>query len=210
MDLVDISLLALLSFGLGAIPFSILVGRLFLRRDIRQYGDGNPGSANVFRAGGRRIGFLAVFLDIAKGFPAVYLAHAHFNAGPPALIGIGLAAILGHAFSPLLGWRGGKAIAVTFGVLLGMPDFRIVAVFAFFIVIGALFIDVDAWGIILGTSAATIFNFITRGSSWETFLMAGILIILAVKHWPALHETPGLRGRFVRWLQSVFHTANPT
>jgi hypothetical protein len=50
----------------------------------------------------------------------------------------------------------------------------------------------------------------TRGGSWETLLMAGILVVLLIKHWTALHEMPGLHGRFVKWLQSMFRSANPT
>ena len=59
---------------LGSIPFSPLLGRLVLGRDIRTVGDGNPGATNVGRAGGRALGALAAILDIAKGAVPVALA----------------------------------------------------------------------------------------------------------------------------------------
>ncbi|MCK4863660.1 MAG: glycerol-3-phosphate acyltransferase, partial [Dehalococcoidales bacterium] len=122
METLTIALLSIAAFGLGAIPFSLIVGRLFLGKDPRDYGDGNPGAVNVFRAGGQKAGYLAVFLDVAKGVPFVFLAHSLFGLSHVAVVAVGMCAILGHAFSPFLHWRGGKAVAVTFGVLVALPQ----------------------------------------------------------------------------------------
>ncbi|MCJ7606012.1 MAG: glycerol-3-phosphate acyltransferase [Dehalococcoidales bacterium] len=203
MDTLFIPLLALVAFGLGAIPFSTIVGRRLLGQDIRDYGDGNPGSANVFRAGGVKAGYLAVFLDIAKGFPVAYLAHTSFDVPITGVIIIGISAILGHAFSPFLRWRGGKAVAVTFGVLLAMPNFEIILSFGAFVIIGALFIDNDAWGVSFGAAGSLAFQFLSRGGTWETLLMACVLAILVVKHFADLRRLPGLRGRMYRGVQSI-------
>ena len=72
-------LLAISAFWLGACPFSVWVGRWVLGKDIRNYGDGNPGAANVFRAGGHKSGCFAVILDTAKGVPFVALAYLFFG-----------------------------------------------------------------------------------------------------------------------------------
>jgi glycerol-3-phosphate acyltransferase PlsY len=192
------------AFFLGAVPFSIIVGKVFLGVDVRDYGDGNPGAANVFRAGGRLTGYLAVFLDVAKGFPFVYAAHAVFGLPVTEVVLTGLAAILGHAFSPFLRGHGGKAIAVTFGAVLAMPDASVLVVFAACIVAGALLIEPDAWSISLGTAVALAYQFLNRGRSWETFLMTGILLIFLMKHRRDLrHRRPGLHGRLYRWVQGV-------
>mgnify|MGYP001163344776 CR=1 FL=1 len=61
-----------IAFLCGSIPFSVWLGRLFLRQDVRQYGDGNPGAANVFRAGNQALGLFVLVLDVAKA--ALYLA----------------------------------------------------------------------------------------------------------------------------------------
>ena len=102
MEISYFTLLVLCAFGLGACPFSLWVGRWLLGKDIRDYGDGNPGAANVFRAGGRKAGFLAVCLDTAKGVPFVFLAHSYYELPQAAVLGIAFSAILGHSFSPIL------------------------------------------------------------------------------------------------------------
>ena len=200
MDVISVVLLALGAFLLGACPFSVLVGRWFLRKDIRDYGDGNPGAANVFRAGGIKIGYLAVLLDVAKGIPFVLLAHVHFELSNLAVVLIALCAVLGHAFSPFLGWRGGKAIAVTFGVLVVMPEYEAFFAFTALVIIGALLIENDSWGMIFGALGTLAFLAITGQSSWELILMLCILVIFTVKQFHDLHTVPGVRGRLVRWL----------
>jgi acyl phosphate:glycerol-3-phosphate acyltransferase len=206
MEIVIISLLSLAAFGLASIPFSVLVGRWFLHDDIRLYADGNPGAYNVFRAGGQKSGVLAVCLDVGKGMPFVFLSHSYFNLPETALVAVAVSAILGHAFSPFLQWHGGKAVAVTFGVLLALPQHQLLLAFIAFIVLGALFIEVDAWAVIFGAAGALGYFALTRGGTWETLLILCILVVLVVKHFEALHAFPGFRGRLIRWLQSVVHT----
>src|SRR3972149_4915784 len=117
MEVITTSLLAVAAFTLAAVPFSLLVGRWCLGEDIRNYGDGNPGATNVFRAGGQKTGYLALVLDVGKGAPFVFLAHSFFNLPGPAVVVVVLSAVLGHAYSPFLRWSGGKAVALTFGAL---------------------------------------------------------------------------------------------
>jgi glycerol-3-phosphate acyltransferase PlsY len=203
MEIMLTALLSFAAFGLAAVPFSLLVGRWFLGRDIRDYGDGNPGAANVFRAGGHKAGYLAVFLDVGKGVPFVLLAGAYL--GPPALslVAVGLSAVLGHAFSPFLHWRGGKAVAVTFGVLLALPAHEVLLAFIACMVIGALFIEADAWTVIFGAAGSLSYLAYTRAEAWEILLMLSLLAVLAFKHRDDLRTLPGLRGRLVRWLQAI-------
>lgn len=206
MDIITLLLLAIAAFGLAAIPFSLLVGRWLLGKDIREYGDGNPGAVNVFRAGGQKAGYLAVFLDVAKGVPFVFLAHSFFGLSSLAVVAVGVSAILGHAFSPFLHWRGGKAVAVTFGVLLALPQHEALLAFTACMVLGALFIEADAWTVIFGAAGSLAYLAVTRGSSWEVLLMLCILTVFAVKHFESLHTFPGFRGRLVRWLQSIIRS----
>jgi len=196
-------LLIVLAFWLGACPFSVWIGRWFMGRDITTYGDGNPGAANVFRAGGQKLGVMALVLDIAKGVPFVFLAHSYFHLPELSIVLIGMSAIVGHAFSPFLRWNGGKAIAVTYGVLLALPQHEILIAMVGFMALGFLLIEIDAWTVIFGALASLVFLVITRGSSWETFLMLGILAVLVVKHFDDLHVLPGFQGRLLRWLQAI-------
>lgn len=203
MEIFYTALLALCAFWLGACPFSVYIGRWFLGKDITDYGDGNPGAINVFRAGGHKLGYLAILLDVAKGVPFVFLAYSFFGLPVTAVVVVGLCAILGHAFSPFLQWRGGKAIAVTFGVLIVLPQHEILLAFIAFLFLGFLFIDNDSWTVIFGATGSLAYLAVTRGSSWESLLMLGILVILVIKHFEGLRTFPGTRGRLVRWLQSV-------
>jgi acyl phosphate:glycerol-3-phosphate acyltransferase len=114
---VDALIWTLTGFALGSIPFSVIVGRVLLGKDIRQYGDGNPGGTNVARASGNKLlGALAIVLDMIKGALPVALARYVFGVDGWGLVPVMLAPILGHAYSPFLRFRGGKAVAVTFGV----------------------------------------------------------------------------------------------
>jgi glycerol-3-phosphate acyltransferase PlsY len=206
MDIITTVLLAIAAFGLASVPFSVLVGRWFLHKDIRRYADGNPGTYNVFRAGGQKTGVLAACLDVGKGMPFVYLAHSFFNLPAQAMVIVAVGAVLGHAFSPFLQWHGGKAVAVTFGVLLALPQHYLLLTFIVFMVIGALLIETDAWTVIFGAAGTLVYFAVARGAVWETALIACVLVVLVVKHFEALHTFPGFKGRLIRWLQSVVHT----
>jgi glycerol-3-phosphate acyltransferase PlsY len=205
VNIVYTVLLVAAAFILGAVPFSVIIGRWLLGANITNYGDGNPGAANVFRAGGHKVGFLAVFLDVAKGVPFVLMAHTILQLSDLVIVVIAVSAVLGHAFSPFLRWHGGKAVAVTFGVLLALPQHEILLAFIACVVLGFLFIEVDAWTIIFGAVGTLAYLAITGGSFWEILLMFFLLAILALKHFEALHTLPRFRGRLFRWVQSIIH-----
>jgi len=111
-------LLFLMAFGLGMVPFGLYVARFVKGIDPRDAGSRNVGATNVARLCGTPWGVLTLALDLFKGFLPAALAPA--ETGWVALSLIGLAAILGHAYSPLLNFRGGKAVATTVGVFLAL------------------------------------------------------------------------------------------
>jgi glycerol-3-phosphate acyltransferase PlsY len=203
MVIIVAALLATAAFGLAAVPFSLLVGRWLLGKDIRHYGDGNPGAANVFRAGGQKAGYLAVFLDVGKGAPFVLLASSSFDLPSLSIVAVGVSAVLGHAFSPFLHWRGGKSVAVTFGVLLALPAHEVLLAFIACMVVGALFIETDSWAVVLAAAGSLAYLAFTRADAWEILLMLCLLLILVFKHRDDLRTVPGLRGRLVRWVLMI-------
>jgi glycerol-3-phosphate acyltransferase PlsY len=198
----QVLLVALAAFWLGACPFSVWVGQRFLGKDIRDYGDGNPGAVNVFRAGGRKSFCLALILDIAKGVPFVFLAHSLWGFSEMALVVVALSAILGHAFSPLLGFKGGKSIAVTIGVLSALPQPEILLAFIAFLLIGFLFVERDAWIVMTAAVGSLAYLVATKGSSWESLFMLCVLAILVVKHFESLKTMPRRKVRPLVWIQS--------
>lgn len=203
MEILLTVLLAIAAFILAAVPFSVIIGRLFLRKDITRYGDGNPGAANVFRAGHNKItGLLAVVLDVGKGIPFVLISHLMFGLPAGATVFIAVSAVLGHAYSPFCHWHGGKAICVTFGVMLGLPQYNVLLAFIAFVLIGFFLIEIDGWKIVFGAGGAFIFLLITRGFAWEPTLMAVLTVILVIKHYSSLRTLPHFQGYLVRWVQS--------
>ena len=202
MDIIRVVPLCILSFCLGACPFSLWIGKYLLKKDIRDYGDGNPGSFNVFRAGGRKTGVLALFLEIGKGVPVVILAHSMFDYTGLSIAAVGISAILGHAFSPLLKFRGGKSLAVTGGVILALQLYHIFLVLLILVFLGFLFIKIDAWTIIFGATGTLIYTITTSGYAWETFFMLCVLIILAIKHINDLHTFPVFEVRVMSYMQT--------
>lgn len=105
-------------FLCGSLMFSYWLG-LAARRNLREVGDGNPGALNLWRSAGVAYGIAGIALDFAKGFaPVACLQASGMLSGYGAAVA-SLMPILGHAFSPFLRGRGGKAIATTFGVWCG-------------------------------------------------------------------------------------------
>lgn len=200
MEVPPFILLAVAAFCLGACPFSLWVGRRLLGKDIRDYGDGNPGAANVFRAGGRKAGCLAIILDMAKGTPFVVLAYLVFVLPEAAVAVVAVSAILGSAFSPLLRFRGGKSIAITYGVLLALPYPEMYLSFAIFMFLGFLFIKTHSWIVMLGPTGTLAFLAATRASYWELLFMLSVLMILAVKHHNELRTVPQFEMRLTNWI----------
>ncbi len=202
MEVFYSALLVIAAFWLGACPFSVWVGRWLLGKDITIYGDGNPGAANVFRAGNVKIGLFAVLLDIVKGIPFVFIAYAIFDLPMGVVIAVGLSAILGHAFSPLLRFKGGKSVAVTFGVIIAMPQFDMLFVFTLLTVLGFLFIEQHPWTVMPGPVGSLTYLFITRGGSWESLFMLCVLALFIIKQYDGLRTVPRFKVKLINWLQS--------
>ena len=195
-------LLAVCAFWLGACPFSVWIGKRLAGKDIRNYGDGNPGAVNVYRASDPRIGTFALILDIAKGAPFVILAHYVFSLPIAVVLGIGLCAILGHAYSPLLGMKGGKALAVTLGVLLALPRYEIVIAMLALTLLGYLIMESDSWAVIIAPLGTLIYLLVTGGISWEALFILCVLAIWVVKQFDELHTAPRIKIKPVAWLRS--------
>ena len=109
------TLVVVLAYGIGSVPFALLLARQWGAGDLRSIGSGNLGAANVLRASGATAGLLVAALDIAKGALSVTLAR-HLSDQPGAPAAAGLAAIVGHVYPVWLRFRGGKGVATACGV----------------------------------------------------------------------------------------------
>lgn len=104
--------------------FSYWLG-LAAQKDLRTVGDGNPGAFNLWHATGYKLGIAGIFLDFIKGYLPLAIFIAAGYAKGPVLVPMAIAPILGHAFSPFLRFKGGKSIAVSFGVWSAVTNFRV-------------------------------------------------------------------------------------
>ena len=116
-----------LSFLLGSIPFGIVFSRIFGKKDPRKVGSGNIGATNVLRSSGNKsIAVLTLIADIVKGSVVVLLGSQlenQFNLFFTPELLCGLAAILGHIFSPFVKFRGGKGVATALGVFFALAPY---------------------------------------------------------------------------------------
>lgn len=134
----------IISFILGGIPFGLLIGFAFGKGDVRLQGSGNIGATNVWRVAGPFAAALTFIGDIGKGVAAVFLCYVLYQGGWPvsqstaALIG-GVIAVLGHVFSPFLGFRGGKGVNTALGVFITLLPIETLIAFAIFALLVAVF-----------------------------------------------------------------------
>ena len=118
------------AYLLGSVPFAFLIAKAH-GKDLRTIGSGNIGATNLARALGRKWGYICFALDVLKGFiPMAGLPAVAGRPDSPALLAlwlaVGMAAILGHVLPIYLGFKGGKGVATSFGVALGLwPYFTI-------------------------------------------------------------------------------------
>ncbi|MDI7743827.1 glycerol-3-phosphate 1-O-acyltransferase PlsY [Lysinibacillus fusiformis] len=115
-----IAILLICAYLIGSIPSGLWIGKIFYKTDIREHGSGNLGGTNSFRVLGKKPGLVVTIMDILKGTAATLLPLLPFFADTtihPLILGA--VAVIGHMFPIFAGFRGGKAVATSGGVLLG-------------------------------------------------------------------------------------------
>lgn len=171
-------LLLIVAYLLGSIPFGLVVGKLIYKKDIRQFGSGNIGTTNAFRAFGTIGGVLVFICDMVKGAIPVLLA-IWLNPGLHPLLFGGMA-IVGHSFPLFLKFNGGKAVATSFGVVLAYhPLFALISIASFFV---SLYItSMVSFSSIFAVIFATILSLFYQdlGLTIATVL---VLILVVVRH----------------------------
>ena len=121
----------IISYLLGSVPFAFIITKAAKNIDLRTVGSGNVGATNAMRVVGFKLGFIALILDALKGIiPVVFFAHAINTPGSISLntlrLIMGIASICGHNWTIFLKFKGGKGIATSFGVLIGLAITSIV------------------------------------------------------------------------------------
>jgi glycerol-3-phosphate acyltransferase PlsY len=121
-----------LAYFLGSIPSGLIVGKVFFGKDIREHGSGNLGGTNTFRTLGVKAGLAVSIADVLKGTLAASLPLI-FNADIHMLV-VGVFAVIGHMYPIFAGFRGGKAVATSGGVLLAYVPVLFLFMLLFFFI----------------------------------------------------------------------------
>ena len=164
---------AVVGYGLGSVPFGMVVARAMGLGNLRQIGSGNIGATNVLRTGNKTAAALTLVLDGAKGAVAVLLARAF--GGEDAAQLTGLAAFLGHCYPVWLGFRGGKGVATFIGVWLALAWPAGLAICASWLV-AAFLTRISSMAALLAASVSTAWALALDHG--EAFLLGVILTLL--------------------------------
>jgi len=140
---VDFTLIAviILSYLIGSIPTAVWVGKWFYHIDVRNYGSGNAGATNTIRVLGPKAGIPVFIIDVIKGFIAVELTFLcknnfgdHNEIFAIFKVVLSFIVVLGHVFPIFAGFRGGKGIATSLGVVLALFTFPALIILAIFLI----------------------------------------------------------------------------
>lgn len=120
-----IILILVISYLIGSFQSSYIFGKLIKKTDIRNYGSGNPGATNAIRVFGLKFGLVVLLIDALKGAVAVMMVKYGFGSTSVALqLLAGMFCILGHNYPFYMGFKGGKGVAASLGIIL-MVDWRV-------------------------------------------------------------------------------------
>lgn len=198
--MMNTALMVCVAFLAGSLPFSVWIGKLMTGVDIRQFGDGNPGATNTFRAGNKVAGLLALMLDISKAAAPVGLAYFHLGMRGVDMFLVAMAPILGHAFSPFLRFRGGKALAASLGVWIGLTIWKASLPVLAGVLIGILLFTPPGWSVMCALAGLLVIFLVWLPDPLLLAVWLGETLILVWTHRHDLRQ--GIRLR--PWLAGIF------
>jgi glycerol-3-phosphate acyltransferase PlsY len=157
----------IITYVIGAIPTAYIFGRLLKGLDIRQHGSGNVGATNAFRVLGKGPGTAVLMIDIIKGvIPTTIVANMFGFSDPLILVVLGLVAVAAHNWTVFLNFKGGKGIATSLGVLIGLtiqiPGLR-----------GVLFVVLLAWLVVF-----LVFGYVSLASIFAAVVLPSSMVIV--------------------------------
>tara|TARA_E500000331_G_scaffold103563_1_gene100377 strand:- start:1141 stop:1734 length:594 start_codon:yes stop_codon:yes gene_type:complete len=169
------------SFFSASIPWSLIIGFIFSKQDIRTIGDKNPGGTNTIKLSGIKVGLLAISLDILKSFFPIYFAIIFGFDGFQLAI-LCFAAISGSIFSPFLRFNGGKSLAVTCGIWMAISSGIIGPLICLIMAFSHLIQKTHLWTILSGWLGILIWVLIFSFSLEYILLFMINFVLVMYKH----------------------------
>ncbi|MBO9635083.1 MAG: glycerol-3-phosphate 1-O-acyltransferase PlsY [Chitinophagaceae bacterium] len=179
-------LLIVIAYLIGSVPTAVWVSKAFFGIDIREYGSGNAGATNTFRVLGPRWGTFVMAMDVIKGVIAtsLYLLLPYYLTNEwdrtNLMIGLGLAAVLGHIFPIWADFRGGKGVATLFGMVLAIQPLVAVCCVGVFLLVLYLTRFVSLSSILASVAFAVFILFIFKAEEplYRAFAIAVALLVI--------------------------------
>ena len=173
----EIIISILIGYLLGSVPFALVIGKVFYRKDIRNYGSKNLGGGNAGRVLGKKAGVAVMTMDILKVTLAIFLASLGSYAEITMIIA-GMAAAIGHCFPLFSRFKGGKAVATMYGFLFGMMLVGPYSIWIFLLPLIVFLIVLYLWKIIAVASiCSALFVTVYIGITVDSWLMLAALIV---------------------------------
>ena len=194
----------LIGYILGSMPFALVIGKVFYKTDIRNYGSKNLGGGNTGRVLGKKAGVAVMTLDILKVTLAMFLASVIENSHA-MLAAAGLASALGHCFPVFAGFKGGKAVATMYGFLFGLIVVGRGSILLFLIPL-AVFLIILYIGKIIAVSsmgsalAATVFVAVNTKSLMFTIVLGIFSVLIIWRHIPNIRRIIKHEENKIKWM----------
>ena len=188
MELTSYIIFGLIAYHLGSIPTAVWVGRAWYGLDVREHGSKNAGATNTFRVLGKKPGIIVLAVDIVKGFVAVSLVKWFvmamamdytFDEVVQVQVVCAVAAILGHIFPVFAGFKGGKGVATSLGVIVGLEPLSALICIVLFLIVFIISNYVSLGAIIVAFAFPAVVWWVTDNSSDVLFIFS-IILSLAV------------------------------
>jgi glycerol-3-phosphate acyltransferase PlsY len=181
-------ILIVIAYVIGSIPTAVWVSRYFFEIDIREYGSGNAGATNVFRVLGKRWGTFVMIVDMLKGVISTslyillpyYLTADHELQRINLMIGLGLAAVIGHIFPMWANFKGGKGVATLFGMALAIQPVVALSTVGVFLLVLYLTRFVSLSSILAGVAFMVLILFIFNEEETLYRIFAVAVAVLVV------------------------------
>lgn len=193
-----------IGYIVGSIPWALIIGKVFYKKDIREYGSGNLGGTNAGRVLGKKAGITVIVLDALKAF---FVMMAFSFICPEVIPYAGFAVSIGHCFPLFAQFKGGKGVACAAGYLLGLSVFGfqdiffgfIYPVLIFFLVLGLTkMVSLSSMIFLL---SATIISFITSENLSLNICIALLTVFVIYRHIPNIKKIITGKENKVTWIK---------
>ena len=196
---------ALCGYLFGSVPFALVIGKVFYKKDIRNYGSGNLGGTNAGRVRGKTAGLSVTVFEVLKGFIAMLIFWL-LKTNTNVILLAGFAASVGHAFPVFANFKGGKSVSTYFGFLLGVCTFVIKSPWLFLIGLGIwiiclYFTKYVSLSSMVATNAASVLSvFFVNNNYFITVALLIVSLFIVYRHRTNIERIKNKTESKVKWI----------